>query len=182
MVGVYFFQLSVLQVLLKTRCWGAPVSEERELPDWEELYRKEKVETMPWFHGELDPDLAAAAYHEELMSVFQSTPRFDLMFLGLGTDGHTASLFPGSPALKETRRWVVAHYVDALSAWRITLTPPILNAARRLVFLVSGESKADPLRDVLQGDPTPESLPAQVVQPRKGQTTWMVDQAAAAQL
>ena len=134
--------------------------------------------------GELDPDLAAEAYVDELRSVFGSEerPRFDLIFLGLGKDGHIASLFPGSLALRETEHWVLAVFAETLQTWRVTLTPPVLNSARQLSFLVAGKSKADRLREVLEGEAQPESLPAQIIQPRNGQVTWLIDQAAAAKL
>ncbi|MFV1858396.1 MAG: 6-phosphogluconolactonase [Anaerolineales bacterium] len=134
--------------------------------------------------GELDPDLAAEAYVDELRSVFGSEerPRFDLIFLGLGEDGHTASLFPGSLALSETEHWVLAVFAEQLQTWRVTLTPPVFNSARQLLFLVAGKSKADRLQEVLEGEPQPESLPAQIIQPRNGQVTWLIDQAAAAKL
>jgi 6-phosphogluconolactonase len=134
--------------------------------------------------GELDPDLAAEAYEDELRSIFSSVgrPRFDLILLGLGNDGHTASLFPGSAALHEMKHWVVAVFVDALQSWRVTLTPPVLNSARQLSFLVAGISKAERLQEVLKSEPTPETLPAQLIQPRNGQVTWLIDQAAAANL
>lgn len=133
---------------------------------------------------ELDPDLAAADYAEELQGIFggKGPPRFDLILLGMGDDGHTASLFPGTGALSEARRWVVANYVEALKAWRITLTPRVLNAARRIVFLVTGSKKAERLKQVLQGERDPKSLPAQLVDPRDGQLIWLVDKAAAAKL
>lgn len=134
--------------------------------------------------GELDPDSAADAYADELRSFFGSDerPRFDLIFLGLGKDGHIASLFPGSAALRETEQWVLAVFAEALQAWRVTLTPPVLNSARQLSFLVSGKSKAERLQEVLEGEPPPEPLPAQLIQPLNGQVTWLVDQAAAARL
>ncbi len=134
--------------------------------------------------GELDPVQAAAAYEEQLQSVFEyeDRPRFDFIFLGLGTDGHTASLFPGSPAIRETERWVMAVFIEALETWRVTLTPPALNAARQLSFLVAGKSKAEQVQQVLTAEPSPENLPAQIVQPRNGQVTWLIDQAAAAHL
>jgi 6-phosphogluconolactonase len=134
--------------------------------------------------GELDPDLAAEAYVEELRSVFgfEDRPRFDLIFLGLGEDGHTASLFPGSLALRETELWALAVLAEALQTWRVTLTPPVLNAARQLTFLVSGQSKAERLQEVLEGEPKPEPLPAQLIQPLNGQVTWLVDKDAAAKL
>lgn len=134
--------------------------------------------------GELDPDLAAEAYEDELRSIFGSVerPRFDLILLGLGNDGHTASLFPGSAALHEMKNWVVAVFIDTLQSWRVTLTPPILNSARQLSFLVAGKSKAERLQEVLKSEPGPETLPAQLIQPRNGQVTWLIDAAAAANL
>lgn len=134
--------------------------------------------------GELDPDEAAEAYVDELRSVFgpEKRPRFDLVLLGLGKDGHTASLFPGSLALRETEHWAVAVYVEPVHSWRVTLTPPVLNAARQLSFLVAGKSKAERLHEVLESEPQPDALPAQIIQPRNGQVTWMIDQAAAANL
>lgn len=134
--------------------------------------------------GELDPDLAAEAYADELRTVFGSEerPRFDLVILGLGQDGHIASLFPGSLALRETEHWVLAVFAEALQSWRVTLTPPVLNSARQLSFLVAGKSKADRLQEVLEGEAQIEPLPAQLIQPVNGQVTWLVDQAAAARL
>lgn len=133
---------------------------------------------------ELEPQAAARAYAQELRTVFQSRrrPHFDLVLLGMGADGHTASLFPGSPALNELRRWVVAVFVAQLDAWRVTLTPPLLNAARQVIFLVSGKVKAAPVKQVLHGEHDPERLPAQLVRPKQGSVIWMLDQAAAADL
>lgn len=134
--------------------------------------------------GELEPALAAEAYEEELQSVFgiDERPRFDFVFLGLGKDGHTASLFPGSEALHETKQWVMAVFVEEIQAWRVTLTPPVLNAARQLSFLVAGKSKAARVQQVLTTESSPEPLPAQIIQPLNGQVTWLIDQAAAARL
>jgi 6-phosphogluconolactonase len=109
-------------------------------------------------------------------------PRFDLVLLGMGQDGHTASLFPGTAALHEGARWVVAHYVDKLSAWRVTLTPVVFNAAAHVTFIVSGAGKAERLREVLAGPYQPDVLPAQVVRPTDGRLLWLVDAAAAAHL
>jgi 6-phosphogluconolactonase len=133
---------------------------------------------------ELDPDLAAAAYSEELKDVFgdEAVPRFDLILLGMGDDGHTASLFPGTGALNEAHRWVVPNYVEALKAWRVTLTPRVLNAARLIVFLVTGSRKSERLSQVLRGERDPQAMPAQLVEPRNGKLLWIVDQAAAAKL
>lgn len=132
--------------------------------------------------GELDPKEAAQAYQSVLKHYFGSeTARFDLIWLGLGTDGHTASLFPGSKAIEEKQRWVTANYVRKLSAWRLTMTFPLINQAARVAFLVSGAEKAPILRRVLAGRYAPEELPAQQVRPERGQLRWFID-AAAAQL
>jgi 6-phosphogluconolactonase len=133
--------------------------------------------------GELRAEDAAARYETELRSWFgdgRSWPRFDLLLLGMGNDGHTASLFPGSEALTEAKRCVVAPRVHPPGPERVTLTLPVINAARRVVFLVSGEAKAETLRRVLD-EPT-AGLPAQAVRPRDGALLWLVDSAAAATL
>lgn len=133
-----------------------------------------------------DPEAAAARYEEALRQFFPAPegemPHFDLVLLGLGADGHTASLFPGSPALDEHDRLVVATYVPKLSAWRLTLTPPLLRGARHVLFLVAGLDKASALREVLEGPYDPYRLPAQLVQPDEGDLTWLVDEAAASLL
>jgi 6-phosphogluconolactonase len=134
--------------------------------------------------GEDDPALAALSYEQELGRVFrsQAPPAFDLIQLGLGENGHTASLFPGTAGLRELDRWVVAQYVEILDAWRVTLTPAVINGAREVVFLVSGAGKADVLARVLAGPYEPELLPAQLVQPRRGELRWLVDAAAGAKV
>jgi len=133
-----------------------------------------------------DPETAAAQYEDTLRRLFAApegeTPRFDLVLLGLGPDGHTASLFPGSPALDEHKRLVVATYLLRLASWRITLTPPVLRGARNVIFLVSGPDKAATLRDVLEGSYEPHRLPAQLAQPDQGDLTWLADEAAASLL
>jgi len=134
-------------------------------------------------HGEMDPVEAAARYEGELREFFgqhgQPCPAFDAVFLGLGEDGHTASLFPGSPAIRESVRQVSAQYVDAQKGWRITLTPPAINAARLVVFIAAGKSKAAVLRDVLEGPFLPEVRPAQAVRPLRGELRWLLDRDAA---
>jgi 6-phosphogluconolactonase len=107
----------------------------------------------------------------------------------MGADGHTASLFPGTAAVHEEARWVVAHYVrrqgrrpHKLSAWRVTLTPVVINAAAHVTFLVAGAAKAERLHQVLAGRYQPDVLPAQIVRPAAGQLLWLVDAAAAARL
>lgn len=131
--------------------------------------------------GEDDPVQAAAAYELGLRGLFvaEDPPVFDLICLGLGQDGHTASLFPGTAALAEKKRLVVAQHVEAVDAWRVTLTPAVINAARDVVFLVEGVGKAEVLQRVLQGPHEPDLLPAQLVQPHQGRTHWLVDAAAA---
>ena len=109
-------------------------------------------------------------------------PRFDLILLGMGSDGHTASLFPHTPALDETERLVVANPVPQLQTTRLTFTYPLLNAARRLLVLVSGAEKAEALQAVLEGPPDPAHFPSQGLQPVNGSITWLVDAGAAAGL
>ncbi|MFI5113779.1 MAG: 6-phosphogluconolactonase [Terriglobales bacterium] len=133
-----------------------------------------------------NPDAAVAAleYEEELRQFFElepgELPRFDLILLGLGLEGHTASLFPDSPALDEQSRLVIANWVAKLNTNRITFTFPLLNRAAEAMFLVSGAEKADIVRQVLRGDNPP--LPAQRVLPDDGKLVWMLDEAAAARL
>lgn len=123
---------------------------------------------------------AAKLYEQELGSFFkgQTVPRFHYNLLGLGENGHTASLFPHSSALKITQRLVVAPYVDELHTYRISLTVPVLNNARRIVFLVSGEKKAPVVREVIEGKRQPDNLPAQLIEAKHGSLCWMLDRAA----
>jgi len=137
------------------------------------------TENVHRMRGELPPDQAAAAYQAELEAVLGAGGRFDLILLGMGADGHTASLFPGTAALREQARWVVAYYVDRLAAWRVTLTPVAINAAAHVTFVVSGAGKAERLREVVTGPYQPDVLPAQIVRPTDGRLLWLVDVAAA---
>ncbi len=138
-------------------------------------------------HAEL-PVAAAAANDYEATLRRQFTlqaaerPVFDLALLGMGADGHTASLFPGSDALREADRLVLAPWVEQLNTYRITMSMPVLSRAAIIVFLVSGQSKAETLRDVLEGPRQPDRLPAQAVQPAGGRLLWLVDRAAASRL
>lgn len=133
--------------------------------------------------GELPPEEAAQAYAQELVQFFGGRqPQFDLILLGMGADGHTASLFPYSPALKQSQRWVVANYVSSQESWRITLTIPAINAGQEILFLVSGADKANTLQRVLEGPSQPEELPAQFVKPAAQTPLWLVDSAAASRL
>jgi len=129
-----------------------------------------------------NPDAAAAAneYEQTLIDVTKQTlPRLDLIFLGLGTDGHTASIFPGSDVLHETKRLVAAPYVEKFKSYRITMTLPLLNNGSSIVFLVSGAEKAQIVRDVIQGE---NKYPAQAVIPTQGELIWMLDKDAALML
>lgn len=129
-----------------------------------------------------DHERAAANYATSIQQFFApAAPRFDLVFLGMGADGHTASLFPGTAALQINDRLAVANHVEKLSAWRITLTAAAINQAHNIAFLVTGADKAATLRDVLMGAHQPELYPSQLIKPAAG-TLWMVDEAAAAQL
>ena len=135
-----------------------------------------------------NPDAGQAAddYEQTLWAIFPGAegqpPRFDLIFLGLGPEGHTASLFPGTKALHEGKRLVVSNWVGKFYTERITMTPPVLNNAACVIFLVSGDDKALPLKAVLEGRYEPDQLPAQLVQPRQGRLLWLVDRAAASLL
>ena len=134
--------------------------------------------------GELPRAEAAAAYEEELREFSEQDdfPSLDLILLGLGEDGHTASLFPETSALDVTDRWVVANPVLKLETTRLTLTIPVINAAKAVTFLVAGEGKAWALREILEGDADPRAYPAKLVHPESGDLSWMVDRAAASLL
>ena len=126
---------------------------------------------------------AAATYEETIREVFclpaQEIPQLDLVLLGLGADGHTASLFPHSGPLRHEARWVVAGYIEAVQAYRITMTPLLLNRARAILFLVAGNEKAEAVRGVLVGGYNPDRLPAQLISPLCGSLRWLLDRPAA---
>lgn len=164
------------------------------------------AENVHRIRGEDEPERAAADYEAELRSLLgchserseeslgpratierslaslRMTNSLDLVLLGLGEDGHTASLFPGQPAVHETTRWVVAAMAPDKKLWRVTLTPAILNLAHDVTFMISGAGKAARLRQVVEGSFTPDRLPAQAILPAQGRLTWMVDEAASALL
>jgi len=134
----------------------------------------------------LDATKAAQAYEEDLLQHFHLTrgtwPEFDLALLGLGPDGHTASLFPGTEALDEMSRLATAVWVPKFQTSRVTLTAPLLNHAASVLFLVSGKDKAEALRAVLQGEFQPRRYPAQLIRPEQGNLTWLADRDAASLL
>jgi len=135
-----------------------------------------------------DPDAVkiAAAYEDVLRGFFDLTPqqfpRFDCVLLGMGPDGHTASLFPETSALRNQGRLVVANWVEKFHSYRITMTAPVLNNAETIIFLVGGKDKAETLQKVLEGDPQPDLLPSQLIQPSHGQLLWIIERAASSRL
>ncbi len=125
------------------------------------------------------PPAAAKAYEQSLKTLFQGYfPKIDLALLGMGDDGHIASLFPKTEALAEKERWVVSNYIEKLSSNRITLTLPVLNNARRVLFLVAGDSKAGIVKEVLRDDLPRNRYPAQMVSTYEGEVLWLLDKPA----
>ena len=149
------------------------------------------AENVHRIRGEDVPALAAEAYERTLRTVLR-TPRgppreapgarIDLVLLGLGDDGHTASLFPGAVDVQDGESWVVARYHAAEALWRVTLTPVLINAAAEVMFLVSGEGKAAIVHRVLEGPRRPQELPAHLIAPADGRVLWLLDAAAARDL
>ncbi len=130
---------------------------------------------------------AASEYEEEIFRHFGSReggtpPSFDMILLGMGEDGHIASLFPKTDAVAESERWVMANYIPKLDSYRLTLTPVILNQAAWVIFLVTGANKADVLAKTLEGPRKPSQLPAQMISPVRGRLLWFLDRAAAGAL
>lgn len=136
--------------------------------------------------GELDPEEAASRYEAEIRNALRlegaETPTFDLVILGLGPDGHTASLFPHTDGLHEMARICLANHVPQKDTWRLTLTWPVITQGREVVFLIEGEEKAAVLKTVFTGTYDPEQYPAQLIRPANGRLTLLLDQAAAAEL
>jgi 6-phosphogluconolactonase len=122
----------------------------------------------------------AAEYERTIREYFKGQePSFDLILLGLGTNAHTASLFPNCAALKETKRLVISEYIEEAKSERLTFTAPLINTAQNVCFLVSGGDKAEVVRDVLEGTMNPEQKPAQLIRPTRGKLSWLMDEAAA---
>jgi 6-phosphogluconolactonase len=130
--------------------------------------------------GELPPEQAATEYGQLLRERFQDRGP-DIVLLGMGDDGHTASLFPGTAALMETKHRCVANFVPRLNTWRITMSYPFLNTARQVMILATGANKAARIKEVLKGPKDPQRLPIQGIEPA-GQLTWLLDAAAAAEM
>jgi 6-phosphogluconolactonase len=134
---------------------------------------------FPWMTGYESPEITAQIYAAEIKRVFglreNEFPRFDLILLGMGADGHTASLFPFTGALRETEKTAAANPVEKLRTIRLTLTFPVINNARNVIFLVAGEEKATTLREVLEGEFQPEKFPSQNVKPARGELFWLLD-------
>ena len=142
-------------------------------------------ENVHRMRGEDEPEAAAEAYEAEIQAHFGETPNqlFDLNLLGMGDDGHTASLFPNTAAIHEDKKWVVAHHVDKVDMWRITLTPPSILRSSNIMFLISGTNKADALYEVMNGDENPNEYPAQVIaRSTHEHIVWMLDVDAAAKI
>lgn len=142
------------------------------------------LENIHRMQVDLGPVKAAKEYEAEIKAFFvsrgTSAPRFDLVFLGLGTDGHTLSLFPGSKAVSEEKRLIVENYVKTLSSWRVTMTPAIVNNAKTCVFMASGEEKMDAVKEAVEGNL--KALPAGLIRPSDGRLLWLVDKGAASAL
>lgn len=145
-----------------------------------------KPENIFRIEGELDPEQAAARYESAIRNHLRlegaQGPRFDLLALGMGDDGHTASLFPHTQAIHEMIRIAVANQVPQKDTWRVTLTWPVINEARDVFFLIGGKDKAQPVHDVLLGKYDPETLPSQLIRPRNGRLLMLLDWDAAALL
>ncbi len=143
-------------------------------------------ENVVRIEGELDPEEAAARYESAIRNRFRlegaELPRFDLVLLGMGDDGHTASLFPHSDALDSMMHLAVANHVEAKNPWRVTLTWPVINHADQVTFLIQGASKADVLQRVLLGPYQPDALPSQLIRPKSGELSFLLDEEAAQQL
>ncbi|CAN5581658.1 6-phosphogluconolactonase [soil metagenome] len=126
-----------------------------------------------------EPEEFALTYQKFIEQKMGKPPEFDLILLGMGEDGHTASLFPETEVLKERSKMVSAYYLKDQNKYRITLTAPIINLSKKIVFLVFGSNKAHALREVLEGEYNPDKYPAQLIKPIQGQIVWLVDKAAA---
>lgn len=141
-----------------------------------------KENIFPMWNNERPVDFAMK-YEQQIKDHFGGKqPEFDLILLGMGDDGHTASLFPGTDVLNEQTSLVSAYYLPAQSMYRITLTAPCINLAKRIIFLIFGDKKANALHEVLEGMHDPKTYPSQFIKPSNGEVIWLVDEAAASRL
>ena len=141
---------------------------------------EESIHRVP---AEMEVRMAAFSYEETLRQFFgDERSKFDLVLLGMGADGHTASLFPHSAGLNETFRWFIPNYAHSQDAWRLTLTKVAINAARTILVMVKGAAKADTLVEVLTGANEPDKYPIQLISPTDGEMIWLLDEGAASQL
>ena len=145
-----------------------------------------KADQIHRMEGELEPEVAAARYESLIRNTFRlegaESPRFDLIALGMGDDGHTASLFPHTAAINEMGRLVTANHVPQMNTWRITLTWPVINRASSVFFLIGGKNKAELIKEVFTGPRDPERLPSQLIWPASGILSLILDKDAAALL
>ncbi len=138
---------------------------------------------FPMTDGSQSVERAASSYEIKMGKFFgTSLPRFDLSLMGMGDDGHTASLFPGMPQVNELERWVVGYFVDKVRKERVSLTFPVLNASRFLLVLLEGEKKAKIAKEVLKGPSDPPRYPVQYLRPKDGRLVFALDEAAASLL
>lgn len=136
----------------------------------------------PMYSADNSPEEYAAIYEQTIRNQVDRDGVFDLILLGMGDDGHTASLFPGTAVLKEENKWVAAYYLEPQQMHRITLTAPLINRAKKLVVMTFGEKKTHALHEVLEGEHNPELYPSQLLKPVNGELLFMVDEIAASQL
>ena len=137
-----------------------------------------KKNVFPMYKEGFSPEEYALEYEKLIKSLTGEDGEFDLILLGMGDDGHTASLFPGQAVLHENNKWVSAYYLESQSMYRITLTAPIINKAKEIVVVTFGENKAHALNEVLYGDYNPEKYPMQLIKPLDGKLLFLTDQAA----
>jgi len=142
-----------------------------------------KAENIHVMRTDIGPEESSAEYEKILKQYFNgSETTFDFVLLGMGDDGHTLSLFPGTPVIHEQDAWVTSFFLPAQDMYRITLTAPVVNHAACVAFLAVGAGKAETLKHVLEGDFEPDTYPSQVIKPSKGKLIWFIDEAAAANL
>lgn len=143
---------------------------------------REDLKVFRWETESAAPSGVASAYGSKIFAELGDQPVFDLVLLGLGPDGHTASLFPHSPALAENKRVAVENWVEKFNGYRLTMTFPVFNEARNVIFMVAGGDKKDAVRNVIEGRGDPKEYPARYVRPENGRLIWLLDEAAAAGL